>query len=573
MRFLFAAPLLFLLGGCTPKPPRFSSISEEFVFNSLTFSPSAATAAGYHMHAGVPLDELMDDFSQPARERRQNFYARFRAGLQRDIEPEKLLAEDRADYDLVQQQLALGLFELTEWKPWEHNPTIFVESIGTALFVPFVQEYAPRNARFFQILKRLDRIPARLELAKSMLQSAPKLWREVAISENEGNLALLAAIRKERPEEMSKKFDAAADAARTALESFNIFLKLELEGKEYDWRLGPDRYAKLFQLTLGTTLKPADLLAAAEAELQRTQQEMGRLCGWNGKGDPKPVIASRLEAIAKKHSSRESYFSDAKSDLAAARDFVKAKNLVPLPEKDNLQVIETPAFQRGIYSVGGFNPAPAMEPELGAQYWLTPIPADWAAERVESKLREYNTYGLKLLTLHEAIPGHYVQFEAAHRIEPRGRRLLRSIFANGAYVEGWAIYSTEMMLEEGYLDRDPDLKLTFLKQQLRMIANAILDIRLHTAAMSDEQALRLLREDTFQEREEALGKLQRAQLSSVQLTTYFAGWRDHRRMREIAKQVKGSAFNLREYHEAVLKAGGLPTPTVCRLVTGKELTY
>jgi uncharacterized protein (DUF885 family) len=169
------------------------------------------------------------------------------------------------------------------------------------------------------------------------------------------------------------------------------------------------------------------------------------------------------------------------------------------------------------------------------------------------------------------MPGHYVQFEYANRIEPRGRRLLRSVYANGAYAEGWAVYATQMMLESGYLDNDPDLKLTFLKQQLRMISNAILDIRLQTNRMTDDEAIRLMTEQTFQEREEATAKLQRAKLSSVQLVTYFAGWRDHIRLRELYKQVKGPAFNLSEYHQKVLEAGGLPTPAVAKLITGREL--
>ncbi len=298
---------------------------------------------------------------------------------------------------------------------------------------------------------------------------------------------------------------------------------------------------------------------------------MARLSGWSGKGDINPVIRQRLDQIARKHTTPENYFNNARRDLAEATAFIRQKNLLTLPPNQNLTVIETPAFMRGIYAVGGFNPAPAMTPELGAQYWLTPIPADWPKDRIESKLREYNDYGLKLLTIHEAMPGHYVQFEYANRIEPRGRRLLRSVYANGAYAEGWAIYSTQMLLEEGYLNNDPDLKLTFLKQQLRMIANAILDIELHNGRMTDAEALRLMTEDTFQENEEATAKLQRAKLSSVQLVTYFAGWRDHIRMREIYRQMKGSSFQLADYHKAVLEAGGLPTPAVCKLITGKEL--
>jgi hypothetical protein len=134
---------------------------------------------------------------------------------------------------------------------------------------------------------------------------------------------------------------------------------------------------------------------------------------------------------------------DAQCDLQEARDFVREKGLLKLPPRDNLQVIETPVFMRGMYAVGGFNSAPSLEPQLGAFYWITPIPKSWPRERVESKLREYNFYKLKLLTIHEAIPGHYVQMENANEVEPRSRRLLRSVFGNGPYIEGWAQYRTQ----------------------------------------------------------------------------------------------------------------------------------
>lgn len=571
MRRVLCCLALVLLAGCTPKPQRFSQIAEEYVLNTLTFAPSAATAAGYHRHNGVPLDELLDEFSPVTANRQRGYYLRFLQGLKRDIKPERLSPEDRADYDLIQQLISLARFELDELTVWTHSPQLYAEAIGNALFVPYTQEYAPRNKRFFDILQRLDRIPSRVLQAKGNLTSAPALWREVAIEETRGNIDLIARIRTERPAEMSKKFDDAATRATAALNDYIQFLSTELASKDRDWRLGPDKYNRKFQLTLGTSETPDQLLAAAEAELQRVREEMARLCGWTGKGDLNPIVRARLDKIATRHSTPANYFADARRDLAEVTAFVRAKNFLPLPDTKNLSVIETPAFMRGIYAVGGFNPAPALDPTLGAQYWLTPIPANWPADRVESKLREYNFYGLKLLTIHEAMPGHYVQFEYANRIEPRGRRLLRSVYANGAYAEGWAVYATQMMLESGYLDNDPDLKLTFLKQQLRMIANAILDIRLQTNRMTDDEAIRLMTEQTFQEREEATAKLQRAKLSSVQLVTYFAGWRDHIRLRELYKQVKGPAFNLSEYHQKVLEAGGLPTPAVAKLITGREL--
>jgi len=239
---------------------------------------------------------------------------------------------------------------------------------------------------------------------------------------------------------------------------------------------------------------------------------------------------------------------------------------LPLPVRDNLQVIETPEFMRGIYAVGGFNPAPALEPKLGAYYWLTPIPPAWPKARIESKLREYNFYSLKLLTIHEAMPGHYVQFEYANDVQPEARRVLRAIYGNGPYIEGWAVYSTEMMLDEGYLDGSPELRLTFLKQVLRLLANAVLDVRLHTAGMTDEQAIELMVKKCFQETEEATAKLQRAKLSSCQLPTYYVGWRGWQQLRRDYQAKLGTAFKLGEFHERALKPGSVPIPAARRLL-------
>jgi uncharacterized protein (DUF885 family) len=194
---------------------------------------------------------------------------------------------------------------------------------------------------------------------------------------------------------------------------------------------------------------------------------------------------------------------------------------------------------------------------------------DWPKARIESKLREYNFYGLKLLTIHEAMPGHYVQFEYADEVQPKARRVLRNVFGSGAYQEGWAVYVTQVMVDEGYLGGDPALKLTFLKQVLRLVANAILDIRLQTMGMTDQEALDLMTKKTFQENEEATAKLRRAKLSSTQLPTYFVGWRDWLRVRDQYRQAKGSAFQLSDFHQRALKEGAVPVPVLGRLLAGK----
>ncbi len=195
---------------------------------------------------------------------------------------------------------------------------------------------------------------------------------------------------------------------------------------------------------------------------------------------------------------------------------------------------------------------------MGAFYWITPIPPSWPRERIESKLREYNFYGLKILTIHEAMPGHYVQFEYANDVQPQLRRVLRAVFGNGPYVEGWAVYATDFMLEAGYLNNSPELRLTFLKHQLRVLANTILDVRLHTKGMTDQEALDLMINDGFQEREEAIGKLQRAKLSSAQLPTYYVGWRDWKRLRDRVRSEKGAALLSKGFHESSLREGAVP---------------
>jgi len=178
-------------------------------------------------------------------------------------------------------------------------------------------------------------------------------------------------------------------------------------------------------------------------------------------------------------------------------------------------------------------------------------------ERVESKLREYNFYKLKLLTIHEAMPGHYVQFEYANDVQPPTRRLLRSVFGNGPYIEGWAQYITQQVIEAGFLNHSPELALTFAKEELRVLANTILDIRLQMLNMTDQEALDLMTKQTFQESEEATAKLQRAKLSSAQLPTYFVGWQGWTKLRDEQRQKKGAAFSAQAFHDAALKEGAV----------------
>jgi uncharacterized protein (DUF885 family) len=567
--------------GTHPQPQSFTALSEEFLYQTLAFSPSTATQAGYHNHHGVDLDFLLDDYSESSIEAQRRWFQDFRLRLERSVRPETLNTEDRADYDLLEDQISLQLLDLLTIQNYKHNPTLYVEIAGNAVYTPFILEYADKTTRFRQIISRLEQMPRFLQQAKTQLVSAPDIWVKVAKSENEGNIGLIdQEMRNAAPQNLRAAYNRAVKPAIDALTSFNTYLDRQLSTRSYSWQLGRDNYAQKFRFVLATDQTPGQVLAAAQEQLKQTRQQMFDLAlpMWQklhpeAKARPElnQAVSEVLNKIAEKHATPETYFAEAKKDLEEATQFVKTKDLLTLPKRANLQVIETPEFLRGIYSVGGFSPAPALQPELGAFYWITPIPATWTKDRIESKLREYDTYGLKILTIHEAMPGHYVQFEYANDIQPPSRRAFRSVFGNGPYIEGWAVYATQLMLDAGYMDNNPEMRLSFMKQALRVYGNTILDVRMQTMGMTDQQAMDLMINDTFQEQEEARGKLQRVKLSSTQLPTYFVGWRDWLRLRERYKEVHGADFSLKEFHERALKEGALPLPVLSHLITGMSL--
>jgi uncharacterized protein (DUF885 family) len=584
MHKLMCALAVFLLATACSRhsSSQFSQLSEEFVSTTLSFSPSSATAAGLHQYHDQNLDDMLDDVSSAALDKQRKFYQDFRQRLN-GFSSDALSAEERADQTIMQDQISLALLELDEIRNSLHNPTGYVETLGNALFSPYVLEYAPLPARMRNIVARLQKVPLFLDQAETNLASSPDIWTKVAIEENDGNIGLVdKTLRAAVPSDLRDSYDRAATPALQAMRRFQDFLRNSLSARNNaDWRLGRDRYLKKFHDVMESGVEAENVLSEAEADLERVRARMLDLAlplhhsmfpghkdhtELSGEERQNKIVAEVLDKIAERHSSREAYLEDARQDLAEARAFVAEKHLLTLPPRANLQVIPTPEFMRESYAVGGFSPAPALEPQLGAFYWVTPIPADWPKERAESKLREYNFYKLKLLTVHEAMPGHYVQFEIADDVQPKSRRVLRAVYGNGSYIEGWAQYSEQTMLDEGFLNHSPEMALTFAKEELRVLANAILDVRLQMLDMTDQQALDLMEKKTFQEPEEATPKLERAKLTSCQLPTYFVGWRGWLRVRGEYQKSQGSAYRLSEFNDKALQQGAVPLAVLGQLL-------
>jgi uncharacterized protein (DUF885 family) len=591
MRLAVLVLLFLTLSACSRRSAEersgdFQKLAEEAVYRILSFSPVGASGQGLHHYNGQDLDRELDNLSHYNIRKQRDYYVDLHKRLDR-FDRNSLPPEDHADYDILEYQIGLALFDIDIAESWRRSPQSYVELLGSALFNPLVLEYAPKEKRFGDIVARLQQIPSFTETARRQLSEVPAVWANVAKQENDGNIDLIDhTLREAVPASLKTAYDQAAGPALDALRLFNRFLETELPGRggaTADWRLGAERYATKFKFALATDSTPDQVLADAEKRLHEVRARMlelsvplhgrwyaahGDHADLQGAERENRIVQEVLDHIAQDHSTPASYFDDARKDLEEARNFVQSKNLLTLPAGNNLQVIPTPVFERGIYGVGGFNPAPVLEPQLGAFFWITPIPADWPKARIESKLREYNVYNLRLLVIHEAMPGHYVQGEFANAIQPKTRRVLRAIFGNGPYVEGWAQYVTQTVLDQGFLDNSVELRLTLLKQELRVDANAILDIRLQTNRMTDDQAMELMEKSTFQEHEEAVAKLQRAKLSSTQLPTYFVGWRDWLRVRDQVKGARQSKFSLHDFHDRALREGAVPLPVLGRLLLG-----
>ena len=559
---MVASILGFAISAQTPAATpeaRADALVNDFVYESLALAPATATFAGYHVHKGVRIDGVWDDYSKLGVEHMRSF----NRGLSQRLDTFKsaaIDAERQADLDMVRDAVGLNLLEFDRIQNYRHNPTFYVELIGNGLYNLYVLNSAPEQERFGSIIKRLQGLPVLVSQARANLLDSPEVWNRVAREENDGNIELIdKTLRTATPAALKSAYAAAAVPALKSLRDFNGYLAKVLSKKTSDWRLGADNYRDkcAYYLHIGKT--PAQLLAIAEHDLAATRAEMVKVAA------PR-LVEEALADVASQHATPATYMEEVRETLAQSTAFVRKKDLLTLADNSNLAVIDTPVFMRGVYAVGGFNAAPALEPQLGAYYWVTPIPGDWPQARIDSKLREYNHYTLHQLTVHEAMPGHYVQAEYANRVEPLGRRVLRNIWGNNAYIEGWAVYAQQMMTDEGYLDNDPKMRLALLKQMLRGEANTILDIRLQTMGMTDQEALDLMIKQTYQEREEATAKLQRAQLSSCQLAVYYAGSQAWNEVRAHFRARHPQDYSLKKFHEAALNEGAVPLAALDQLL-------
>ena len=543
-----------------------ADLFKEYLAGEFQRHPSYATAQGNREH-----DDRLDDLSPTARKRDVAEAKRWKQKLEQ-FDTAKLTLAGKLDHRIwlhaLNSQLELQSLGLD---PFTYDPRVFGTYVSDVVFNQLTQSTLSRERTVENVAKRVTYIPVVVDAAMDksdpeLLSKCPKVLTEIAIKRNLGAIAFyekeIFELAKENP--TTSPLTKPAKEAVVALKKYQSFLEKDLLPRSTgDWRIGKKAFADKLKLELDAGYTADEVIALAESEAERVEREMYYVAKqlWSklfpGKALPpddetgrRDTIRTVLDKLGEDHGKPETIVTDARQTVDKIKKFISEKKILTLPDPDRCQVIEMPEFQRG-FSAAYLNPAPPLDPKANSLYAVSPPPADWPEARRIAFQKEYNRAMLQVLTIHEAYPGHYVQLEYANR-HPS---LIRKVLYSGVYAEGWAVYTEQMMLDQGYGDGDLSLRLHQLKFYLRAVVNAILDHKMHCTNMTDDEALKLLVGRGFQTEGEAVGKIARAKQSSCQLSTYFIGRMAFYTLRQKVQRQRGEAFDLGKYHEEVLNQG------------------
>ncbi|WP_040814451.1 DUF885 domain-containing protein [Nocardia concava] len=529
--------------------------AQRIVDALLTADPHLAASVGDHRS-----DDRLPDFSRAAVRGRVAMLREASHALA-EIDDEDLGPEDRVDLALLQQRVDGMLFELSdtrehEWNPLLHNP-------GPLLYHLLARPFAPAEVRLEALRARLTALPDALATARSVLTDSPRVHVETAIAQFGGVAAL---IREQVPELAGEapgfEIEPAAAEAISALGEFTGWLTERLDGSDRDPRLGRRMWEAKLWHTLDTNLSSREILERAHQHLDLLTGEIraaaGELLGVVNPDDE--TVRKAIDHLSGEHPADDTVVAVAADALAEATAFVRDHGLASLVD-DPLVIQEMPEFARGV-AVAYCDPVGPLETAaLPTFFAIAPTPADWSSDRVTSFYREYNNHMMRNLTVHEAMPGHYLQLAQARRF--RGTTPIRALCWSGTFIEGWAVYAEKLMADTGF--GGLPLRLQQLKSHLRMTINAILDQSVHCEGMTRAEAMRLMLDRGFQEEGEAAGKWRRTLLSSTQLSTYFVGYTE---VAALAAD-RPSVTSPRDWHDAML-AHGSPAPRHLRTLLGVD---
>ncbi len=571
-------------------PEHLDPIFDDLATKPLAMDPVVATAVGYHSHTNedgsvIELDTKIGDFSPAGIEARVNFYKELDARLhatgddpQYPTMPKRdSLKTDRwINYAVAEGRIARALFDLEKEKDFTTSPGFYVRLLGNALFTPIVLDYGPENQRYGHIIARLGEVPTVIEQAQGQLKSSSELQ---VSSAREGVTGLIELIERgipgSMPQGLKGQYDAAAGPAVESLKGFDQFLAgMDKSG---EWRLNSSLYAERVKIySDGYDQSIDSILSSLQTEFDNTYKQLIDTAVpihrgiYGGQRAPNDFALMRdiLDVVSDDNRLRDSSGLRARieENIAEVKQFMQSEELVALPAID-LTISDTPEFLRRSNPVDAFQPPPLLHPEEGAQYWITPIPANWSNAQTLSKLREYNNFKLKIV----AIDGYarYVQAVLSAQVEGQTNRLIRNVDPNQGFTRGWVWYVVESTINLGYQAGNQQFKLNWLKYKLEFLASCILDIKLHAQNMPVEEARELLRTKVFMEGGAIESAVQRIQMNPTNQVLAYVGAKQWLVVKD-GYQEETTDFSLQSFHGKALSSGPMPPAALIYSAVGKQ---
>jgi uncharacterized protein (DUF885 family) len=534
-------------------------------------NPDRATGEGYHKY-----DSILIVPNDKGREAVLNFVKLQQDSLSR-FEVNDLTELNKIDYRILQNQLEYTNWQLTVLKAYQWNPAYYNPIPAFAHILN--ENYAPLTKRLRNFYQKMADLPQYYKEAEKVVKDAVPELTTLAIDQQTGGINIIEkdfadSVKKTNiPAAEQKQMTDRAKVAADAIRAHITWLSALKSGKPRSFRLGKELYEDKFKYETQSAYTAQQLFNMASERKKQVHKDMAKLSRqlWPKyfgtkaiPADSLTMISQVLDTLSAKHATAADFQSSVEKMLPKLSAFVKEKDLLTLDATKRLLVRKSPAYFGNV--AGASLSAPGPYDKNGNSYYNILSLTGMAPEKAESYLREYNNYTLQILSIHEAIPGHYAQLVYANRAPS----LIKSIFGSGPMVEGWAVYGEEMMLDAGY-DPSPEMKLMWYKWHLRSVCNSILDFAVHCNNMSKEDALKFLTRDAFQQQAEAEGKWRRVTYTSVQLCSYYDGYKEITDLREAYKiKVGADKYKLKEFNEKFLSYGSSPVKLIRAAMLGNK---
>lgn len=537
----------------------FLRYEDHFLEELWKTNPDWATSVGYHKY-----DSLLVVPTDKAREQAVKFAKVQLDSLSRY--PEGTLSDaNKIDHHMIKNQMESVQWNLEQLKAYQWDPSSY-NVIGT--FASILNEhYAPLTQRLRSFYQKMQNIPAYYKEAEKQLKNPVAELTQLAIDQHLGGVGVIEndfadSLKKTNiPAAEQKLMIDRAKLSADAIKGYATFLKSMKNDKPRSFRLGKEFYEAKFKYDIqaeGTAQQTYNSAVERKKYLHREMAKLSRQLWPKYFGtqampkDSLEYIAKVIDTLSSKHVAPGDFQSAIEQEIPKLTAFIRSKDLLTMDPSKPLVVRKEPGYMAGVAGASISSPGPYDKD--GNTYYNVGSLSGWSAEKAESYLREYNNYTLQILCIHEAIPGHYTQLVYANKAPS----IIKSVLGNGAMVEGWAVFSEQEMIDAGFGDAAPEMRLMWYKWHLRSVCNTILDYSVHASNMTKEQAIKMLTKEAFQQQTEADNKWKRVSVSSVQLTSYYTGYKEINSLHEEWKKKQANKYKLKQFNEKFLSYGSAP---------------